>query len=109
MAKISSNATVNLLSNQDEKLSTIQQKIREQAKLEIFNTLLLDKKNFVDIETTISKLKSHDKIKYNKSSSATFDQLISKDVYKKIYESYKNSDDEEKMYMKIAERIILDT
>jgi len=113
MAKISSNATVNLLSNQDEKLSTIQQKIREQAKLEIFQTLDLDNRKFTDIADIITNIKriennSWETIKIN-SKNYDFGELNKKSPYKEIFEKYKDSwaDEKEKMYMEISERIIL--
>ena len=108
------NSSVSLLSNNNEKASKIQNKIREQAKLQIFESLDFDKKKVSDIEKTISELKEIEKdntksIAY-RPKSIKFDTLKAKSPYDKIFEEYKDAkkEDKELMYMKIGERIILD-
>ena len=108
------NSSVSLLSNNNEKASKLQKKIREQAKLQIFESLDFDKKKVSDIEKTISELKEIEKdntksIAY-RPKGIKFDTLKAKSPYDKIFEEYKDAkkEDKELMYMKIGERIILD-
>ena len=104
------NSSVSLLSNNSEWLSKIQKKIREQAKLDVFKNLDLDKRWFTDIQETISEIKAlgtDDKINIGRWGYIKYETLKSKDPYKAIFENYNNSGEKEKMYMEIAERIIL--
>ena len=104
------NSSVSLLSNNSEWLSKIQKKIREQAKLDVFQNLDLDKRWFTDIQGTISEIKAlgpDDKINIGRWGYIKYETLKSKDPYKAIFENYNNSGEKEKMYMEIAERIIL--
>ena len=55
------NSSVSLLSNSDEKASKLQNKIREQAKLQVFDSLDFDKRKVSDIEETISELRDCEK------------------------------------------------
>ena len=109
------NSNVSLLSNNSEWLSKIQKKIREQAKLDVFQNLDLDKRWFTDIAKTISEIKEiekdpNKKIRLNWAISPKYETLKSEKYYKKIFDKYegKNDIEKEKMYMEIAERIILD-
>ena len=106
------NLNASLVSNNIEWLSEIQNKIKEQAKLQIFESLDFEKRNLQDIKTTISKIETMEKdakksIGY-KSGTITFDGLRTEAPYDKIFEKYKDVKDKELMYMEIAERITLD-
>ena len=108
-----SNVSVSLLSNNSEWLSKIQKKIREQAKLDVFQNLDFDKRKFTDIAETISEIKE---IKKDDSKSIDWLGAIKlkyktlKKQYNSIFEKYKNAgkDEKELMYMELAERVILD-
>ena len=106
------NLNVSLVSHNVEWLSETQNKIKEQAKLQVFESLDFDKRSLSDINSTISEIKE-----IEKDDSKSIDWLGAikvkyktlKKKYNSIFEKYKNAgkDEKELMYMELAERVIL--
>ena len=106
------NLNVSLVSHNVEWLSETQNKIKEQAKLQVFESLDFDKRSLSDINSTISEIKE-----IEKDDSKSIDWLGAikvkyktlKKKYNSIFEKYKNAgkDEKELIYMELAERVIL--
>lgn len=106
------NSNVSILSNSNEKYSKIKNEIRQQAIADVLN---FDKRDLTDINNTIKEINdlkegnlSYIQINSN-GKKVNYKELQQYKNFGAIFNKYKGKDDEkEKMYMEIAERIILD-